>query len=242
MTTRERVRTKTGVPVASDFASPLGTPIVIDETDSTGRAYFQDLGGNIREIGDRLTKYTSTVATGTSPYSCTSTTVNTNLNADLLDGQHGAYYLPSGSYTAADVLAKLLTVDGSGSGLDADLLKGLTGAAATYTPTLTNTTNIAASTAYTCFYLRLGSICVVAGKADIDPTAGGTSLLGISLPVASNFSSDEQAAGIAVLSGGASQENGAIYADATNDRVSLGFNAVTTTNSAWYFIFGYRVI
>jgi hypothetical protein len=37
-----------------------------------------------------------------------------------LDGR----YLLSTSYTAADVLAKLLTVDGSGTGLDADLLDG----------------------------------------------------------------------------------------------------------------------
>lgn len=50
------------------------------------------------------------------------------LDADLLDGQSGAYYLPAGSYTAADVLTKLLTVDGSGSGLDADLLDGFSGA------------------------------------------------------------------------------------------------------------------
>lgn len=34
-------------------------------------------------------------------------------------------YLPSSSYTAADVLAKLLTVDGPSSGLNADLLDGL---------------------------------------------------------------------------------------------------------------------
>lgn len=33
-------------------------------------------------------------------------------------------YLPSSSYTAADILTKLKTVDGSGSGLDADLLDG----------------------------------------------------------------------------------------------------------------------
>lgn len=32
--------------------------------------------------------FTSRVATGTQPYACTSTTLNTNLNADLLDGQH----------------------------------------------------------------------------------------------------------------------------------------------------------
>lgn len=57
------------------------------------------------------------------------------LDADLLDGQDGSYYtnivarlgytpLNQTSYTAADVLAKMLTVDGSGSGLDADLLDG----------------------------------------------------------------------------------------------------------------------
>lgn len=36
--------------------------------------------------------------------------------------------LNAASYTAADVLAKLLTVDGSGSGIDADLLDGQSGA------------------------------------------------------------------------------------------------------------------
>nr|WP_319372441.1 pyocin knob domain-containing protein [uncultured Methanobacterium sp.] len=46
------------------------------------------------------------------------------LDADLLDGHHGAYYLPLSSYTAADILAKLLTVHGPGSGLNADLLDG----------------------------------------------------------------------------------------------------------------------
>jgi hypothetical protein len=39
----------------------------------------------------------STIATGTAPYQCTSTTLNTNLNADLLDGYHydGLPYLTS---------------------------------------------------------------------------------------------------------------------------------------------------
>ena len=37
-------------------------------------------------------RFVSTVGTGTAPYQCSSTTLNTNLNADLLDGQHGAYY------------------------------------------------------------------------------------------------------------------------------------------------------
>lgn len=40
----------------------------------------------------RAPYFKSTVGTGTQPYQCNSTTLNTNLNADLLDGQHGAYY------------------------------------------------------------------------------------------------------------------------------------------------------
>lgn len=34
------------------------------------------------------TQFTSSVATGTSPYAATSTTLNTNLNADMVDGLH----------------------------------------------------------------------------------------------------------------------------------------------------------
>lgn len=46
------------------------------------------VAGNTRTDGFFL----SSVGTGTAPYQCSSTTLNTNLNADLLDGQHGAYY------------------------------------------------------------------------------------------------------------------------------------------------------
>lgn len=38
---------------------------------------------------------TSTVATGTSPFNLSSSSLNTNLNADYLDGQHGSYYQPA---------------------------------------------------------------------------------------------------------------------------------------------------
>jgi hypothetical protein len=42
--------------------------------------------------------FISNVAIGTSPYACTSTTLNTNLNADLLDGQHASEFQAAGSY------------------------------------------------------------------------------------------------------------------------------------------------
>jgi hypothetical protein len=53
---------------------------------------------------------------------------STNWNTAYGWGDHAAAgYLPSASYTAADVLTKIKTVDGSGSGLDADLLDGQQG-------------------------------------------------------------------------------------------------------------------
>ena len=49
------------------------------------------------------------------------------IDADKLDGQEGSYYLPASSYTAADVKAKILTIDGAGSTIDSDKLDGQEG-------------------------------------------------------------------------------------------------------------------
>lgn len=44
------------------------------------------------------TNFTSTVATGTQPYACASTTLNTNLNAEFLGGHNAAYFQVAGDY------------------------------------------------------------------------------------------------------------------------------------------------
>lgn len=49
------VRSKAGDPIIDDFANSDGTPIVIDTTALSGSAHFVDDGGNIREVGDRVT-------------------------------------------------------------------------------------------------------------------------------------------------------------------------------------------
>ncbi|MEI6533228.1 MAG: hypothetical protein WCO06_05315, partial [Candidatus Roizmanbacteria bacterium] len=49
----------------------------------------------VNTAGDTMTgQLISSVLTGASPFSVASTTLNSNLNADLLDGQHGSYYAP----------------------------------------------------------------------------------------------------------------------------------------------------
>jgi hypothetical protein len=79
-------------------------------------------------VGSPTTNYSWTKPTVGSD----SNTWGTELNSSL-DGIDSTVHsvsvtataaLPSASYTAADVLAKMLTVDGSGSGLDADKLDG----------------------------------------------------------------------------------------------------------------------
>lgn len=54
-------------------------------------AYVASIDGQGSINAKRLISY---VATGTAPLTIASTTLVTNLNADLLDGQHGSYYQP----------------------------------------------------------------------------------------------------------------------------------------------------
>lgn len=109
----------------------------------------------------------------------------------------------------------------------------------TYTPTLTNVTNIAASTAYVCQWLRVGNVVTVSGKVDIDPTSAGATELGLSLPVASNFTSNEQCGG---SFHGESGDDGWIKGDATNDRASFNGNHSSTANQTSWFHFSYVVL
>lgn len=67
----------------------------------------------------------SRVTTGTAPLTITSTTVCANLNADLLDGQHGSFYqnagnlnagtLPDARYAAGTTWVSTLSASGGGS-------------------------------------------------------------------------------------------------------------------------------
>lgn len=94
------------------ISAPVTNHASLDNLDyaSSGHTGFQaSLGYTpVNNAGDTMTgsltapNYISTVATGTQPYACTSTTVNTNLNADLLDSQHGAYYLDRANHTGTD--------------------------------------------------------------------------------------------------------------------------------------------
>jgi len=114
-------------------------------------------------------------------------------------------------------------------------------ASGTYTPTLTNTTNVAASTAFQCQWMRVGNVVTVSGRVSVDPTAAGATVLGISLPLASNIGAVEDCAGTAFANAVAGQ-GAAIWGDATNDRASMEWVAVDLTNQGMSFTFTYEII
>ena len=114
-------------------------------------------------------------------------------------------------------------------------------ASGVYTPTLTNVTNVAASTAYQCQYMRVGSVVTVSGRVDIDATAAGAEELGMSLPVASNFGALEDCGGTAAATT-ASEYPMYIQADIANNRAAFRATKVDTSNHAHYFSFTYRII
>jgi hypothetical protein len=122
-------------------------------------------------------------------------------------------------------------------------------ASGTYTPTLTNVTNVAASTARVCQWIRVGNVVTVSGGVDIDTTtAGGTATeLGLSLPIASSITLPEQLGGTAcssrtVAGASISAQIGNIQGDAPNDRAQLITNSSDAQNNYWSFSFQYVVL
>jgi hypothetical protein len=111
----------------------------------------------------------------------------------------------------------------------------------TYTPTLTNVTNIAASVLNQDFiYLRIGTSVLVCGSVQIDvTTAGVSSALGISLPVASNFGTTYDLNGTASCPG---EYGGAVISSSVNDRAEVYITPISNANLYWRIVFAYRII
>lgn len=152
-------------------------------------------------------------------------------NADLSGTGGTSQVLKQSSAGATVTVGQLATSDISGL------------AASTYTPTLTNVANVAASTAFACQWMQVGTTVTVSGKVDIDPTSATTlTQLGISLPVASTFATAQQCGGTAAAPAVSGYSAG-ILADTTNHRAELDFTTATdVANRSWYFSFTYMVV
>jgi len=110
-----------------------------------------------------------------------------------------------------------------------------------WTPTLTNTTNVAASTAHLCQYMRIGDEVLVSGLVEIDPTAAAATVLKMSLPIASDFQDTEDCSGNISFVGASTSAAGSIVPDLTTNELYFTFFATQTTNGFYRFMAQYRI-
>lgn len=112
----------------------------------------------------------------------------------------------------------------------------------TYTPTLTNGANVASATPSQCQWSRTGNVVTVSGRVDIACTAAANTLtiVGMSLPVASNLTLSGNLAGGGAI-GQTTYQTFICLGDTTNDRATLQFLSNGTTSAAAFFSFTYLV-
>jgi len=109
-----------------------------------------------------------------------------------------------------------------------------------YTPTLTNTANIDASTAYACIYSVSGDMVTVSGTVDIDPSSASVATeLRMTLPIATTFTNTLQGNGTATptliqASWGIESVNGA-------STVAFKCSSNDVSNLQYKFTFTYKL-
>lgn len=109
----------------------------------------------------------------------------------------------------------------------------------TYTPTLTNTTNVSASTAVLTAYTRVADSVIISGRVSVTTTATGSFTLGISLPIASNLQVVQDAVGPCASSN--ATHVGLIRANTTTDVMEMVANATSTAATVVAWSATYRI-
>jgi hypothetical protein len=109
-----------------------------------------------------------------------------------------------------------------------------------YTPTLTNQLNASSSSASAAQWMRVGNTVTVSGEIDIATVAGdgNQAQIGLSLPVASNFTAAAQCGGTVA----SDLEAGRCRADVVNKRALLSFASRATRVRGFSFSFTYQVL
>ncbi len=114
------------------------------------------------------------------------------------------------------------------------------------TPTLYNTTNVAASTTNYGLFTVANGMVTFSLRVSIDPTAAAATVLGIAIgegansPPASNFANAVNACGVGAE--GVTGQSAGISLDAANDRLNLNFTATDVANRVWCITGQYRII
>lgn len=209
-------------------------------------AGFKEFQSGIRLRGSTPNLYVGVATTGTGanvPTIFSYSANGTYKYSQYVDNAAGDYQFVDNSANIRLGLAQDGRLYGTAIHNNAGSVTGTTNqyiASGTWTPTLTNVTNVAASTAYEGQWTRVGNVVTVSGKVDIDVTGAGATELGMSLPIASAMTVEQNLGGSAV-SAAAAALSAAIRADATNDRAAIVFTATSLTNDSYFFTFTYVV-
>lgn len=187
-----------------------------------------------------------TTAAGTAPLKFTSGPLLTTAEAGGVEFLTDKYYgtITTGTarkeFTLNDAALTSGTVPVATT--NGRLTDGLIIASGTYTPTLTNGTNVASSTSAVCHYIRVGNQVHVMGQVSIDPTASATNTaFEISLPIASDLAATADLSGMGTESLQATV-TATVIAQTTNNTASVTFTAGSTVADGMSFSFTYTIL
>lgn len=165
----------------------------------------------------------------------------------------GLVFLTAPSVTAgsAQTLSSKLavTVDGRlyGTALhnNAGSVSGTTNqyiASGTYTPTLTNVSNVSSSSANVCQWIRVGNVVQVSGSCLVNPVGSAISQLDVSLPIASTIAGTTSLGGVGSSVSGTNTLAATIAASASQNRASCRWYDGSSGNRLFTFTFSYTVL
>lgn len=220
-----------GTGVSTWIATPSSANLAAAITDETGS------GALVFATSPTLTTPTLGVASATSINKVAITAPATSATLTIADGK---------TLTASNTIT-LTATDGStlaiGTGGTLGSAAYLTGIASTYTPTITNSTNLSASTASECRHIRIGNNVFVSGYIGVTATAAALMQFFVSLPIASTTGDffDVGGSGSCYFALGAAVAAVTIYADTADNRARFTLVAPGTNAGVLTFAFGYTV-
>lgn len=110
----------------------------------------------------------------------------------------------------------------------------------TFSSSITNQTNVAASTFNGMQYIRIGDYVSVDAYVAIDPTATGLTVIDLQLPVASSLATSVDVMGLGNCQGFHDQ-NGTVTANVGAGKATFAYIATDINNQVFYIHFSYRI-
>jgi hypothetical protein len=111
----------------------------------------------------------------------------------------------------------------------------------TYTPATTLTTNVTTATGFSGQWQRVGNTVTVSVRVDVTPTAAGTVVVGLALPVTPSFTNFSDCAGCGTAVQGTNYLAVAVSADPTPGAAKFSFQAPNTSVHQVWMTFTYRL-